>query len=329
MATLHLCGAGNPEGVRLALAANRDRRWDRIVLLDDDPARFGESKLGVPVIGPISLLRDADSRRDAAVNLVARTTAGRRTVRERIRATGVPFAPLIAPDVDIEGASVASDVLVYQHATIGPESEVADGCVVFMGAVVGHEAHVRQGCVIASNAVINARVEIGEGTYVGSCATILPEVRIGPWATIGAGSLVVSDVPGGASVVGVPAETIACTHLDGDEAQDQPPAPAASLLTPMELERLVVDSWCGVLGLASVDRDANFFDVGGCSLHALQVRERLRQAAGLRIAVTDVFRFPTVQSLARHLARESLPAFSANARAEARRAARLRALGHY
>ena len=42
MKELFLCGAGNPEGVRLAIRINeRERRWSRIVLLDDDRGKQG------------------------------------------------------------------------------------------------------------------------------------------------------------------------------------------------------------------------------------------------------------------------------------------------
>ena len=55
METLYLCGAGNPEGVRLALTLNTvHKRWARIVLLDDDPSRHGQQILGVEIAGDSS-----------------------------------------------------------------------------------------------------------------------------------------------------------------------------------------------------------------------------------------------------------------------------------
>ena len=77
MTTLFLCGAGNSEGVRLALTVNQQQRsWDEVVLLDDDAKKHGAALLGVPVIGSLDRLADAKPG-SAAVNLVARTTAGR------------------------------------------------------------------------------------------------------------------------------------------------------------------------------------------------------------------------------------------------------------
>ena len=209
MRTLYLCGAGNSEGVRLAQQVNaRTARWDRIVLLDDDPAKQGTRRLDVPVVGPVDALHDADPAISEVANLVARATRSRRAVRDRILSTGVPFVALVSPDVDVAGVTVGRDVIVYQNATLGPEVTLEDGACVFMGAVVGHESHVGACAVIAPNAVLNARVVLGEGAYVGSNASILPEVTIGAWAIVGAGSAVMHDVPAGATAVGVPAEVL-------------------------------------------------------------------------------------------------------------------------
>jgi sugar O-acyltransferase (sialic acid O-acetyltransferase NeuD family) len=294
--TLYLCGAGNSEGVRLALVINRrEARWDRIVLLDDDPAKLGLRRVGVEVVGPIDALRDADPSCAEAANLVARATKGRRAVRERIVASGVPFATLISPDVELEGVTLGRDVIVYQHATLGPESTLGEGACVFMGAVVGHESRVGACSVIAPNAVLNARVVLGEGAYVGSNASILPEVTIGAWATVGAGSAVVQDVPEHATAVGVLAEVF----LLAPEARVGAVAPTGT--ADDRMEALVAGVWCEVLRVGSVGRDQNFFDLGGNSLLAIQSRERIRQATGLEFALVEMFRFPTAALLARFL----------------------------
>jgi len=320
MRTLYLCGAGNSEGVRLALVINRrEARWDRIVLLDDDPAKLGLQRLGVEVVGPIDALRDADPSCSEAANLVARATKGRRAVRERILASGVPFATLISPDVELQGVTLGRDVIVYQNATLGPESTLEEGACVFMGAVVGHEARVGACCVIAPNAVLNARVVLGEGAYVGSNASILPEITIGPWATVGAGSAVVQDVPGHATAVGVLADVFLL-------APEQPVGTAAPATTANDqMEALVAGVWREVLGVASVGRDQNFFDLGGNSLLAIQSRERLRQATGIEFPIVEMFRFPTAALLARFLSGASAaPAVDSLERGRTRRASLLR-----
>jgi sugar O-acyltransferase (sialic acid O-acetyltransferase NeuD family) len=209
MTTLYLCGAGNPEGVRLALTINRTQsRWDRIILLDDDPSKQGQSILGVEIAGPFNALEQADAATDEVSNLVARTTRGRQSALLKIQAYGLPFAQLIHPGVDIMGVGLGRDITVYQDGLLFTNATVGEGSVVLARAIVGHGCHVDQCCVIGPGAVINARVELGDGVYFGTNASILPDLKIGPWATIGANSAVVQDVPAGATVMGVPAEIL-------------------------------------------------------------------------------------------------------------------------
>jgi len=221
MKTLYLCGGGNPEGVRLALTINRAScRWERIVLLDDDPTKHGRSVLGVEVAGPFQMLEAASAESDEVVNLVARTTTRRQAAFDKLRVFGIPFATLIHPGVDTAGVTLGANITSYQNAIFCALSTVAEGSAIFPAAVVGHGCHVGRGCVIAPGAVVNARVEVGEGVYVGTNASILPDLKVGAWATIGSNSAVIEDVPPGALVMGVPAQMLGKphSHLNRDEA---------------------------------------------------------------------------------------------------------------
>ena len=209
MATLYLCGAGNPEGVRLALTINRAQsRWERIIILDDDPSRHGQSILDVEIAGAFTELEKANPASDEVVNLVARTTTVRLSALDKIQAYGLPFVPLIDPSVDMTGVEYGSDITVYPGAQFCANATVGDGLVVLAGAIVGHGCRLGRCCIVAPGAVINARVELGDNVYVGTNASILPDLKVGHSATIGANSAVVQDVPAGATVMGVPAQLL-------------------------------------------------------------------------------------------------------------------------
>jgi serine acetyltransferase/acyl carrier protein len=287
---LFLCGAGNPEGVRLAIRANQAAdRWDEIVLLDDDPCVGGRACLGVVVVGGFDHLALHDPTRSEVVNLVARTTAGRQKARDRIAGFGVPFTGIISADVDTLGAEVAPDVLVYPNATIGPEAAVGAGSVVFMGAAVGHECLVGAHCVIAANSVLNARVRLGDGVYVGSGAVVLPEVEVGAGATIGAGAVVLADVPAGATVAPPRSDVL---RRGGATPPAVPPEKVAGALTVL---------WAEVLGAARVRPEQNFFDLGGNSLLAMRLIQRIEETLGVTLGAVDLFQYPTVSALAARL----------------------------
>ncbi|MCB1852752.1 MAG: AMP-binding protein, partial [Gammaproteobacteria bacterium] len=74
-----------------------------------------------------------------------------------------------------------------------------------------------------------------------------------------------------------------------------------------ELQHCIAGIWQQVLGVATVGLERNFFDLGGHSLLLVEVRARLQEAIGRNIPMPDLFQFPTVASLARHLD-DTLPA---------------------
>ncbi|MDH3201711.1 MAG: LLM class flavin-dependent oxidoreductase [Myxococcales bacterium] len=71
-----------------------------------------------------------------------------------------------------------------------------------------------------------------------------------------------------------------------------------------ELESSIAEVWQRVLQISDVGRDHNFFDIGGHSLLAVQVHRDLQQSLEQPVSLTDLYRFPTIASLARYLAGE-------------------------
>ena len=92
-----------------------------------------------------------------------------------------------------------------------------------------------------------------------------------------------------------------------------------------ELEETIVSVWREVLGVSRVGVDDNFFDIGGHSLLTIQVHKRLKDELARPLTLVDLFRFPTVGSLATHLSgagRDGQASAAGEARAKARRGAR-------
>ncbi|WBY03348.1 LLM class flavin-dependent oxidoreductase [Ramlibacter tataouinensis] len=114
----------------------------------------------------------------------------------------------------------------------------------------------------------------------------------------------------------------------GGGASRGAPAAAAPLAPGNPMEKTIAAIWQDVLGLASVGSTENFFDLGGHSLLVVQVQRRLREATGQEVAITDMFRLPTIQALAAHLAggAASTAVAQGQSRAQARRMLRNRNL---
>jgi SagB-type dehydrogenase family enzyme len=82
-----------------------------------------------------------------------------------------------------------------------------------------------------------------------------------------------------------------------------PAAPATASRTAIEstLEAL----WREVLGEAPAGLDDNFFDLGGTSLHLVQLRRLLQERLQADLSIVDLLQAPTLRALARSLERES------------------------
>ena len=104
---------------------------------------------------------------------------------------------------------------------------------------------------------------------------------------------------------------------------------AAEFVAPeSETEQTIAEVWKKVLGVKRIGSKDNFFELGGHSLLAVQAHRELKAALGsTSLAITDIFRFPTLGALAEHVGGTGSggKALSAAAeRAAKRRAARRR-----
>ncbi|MFC6389510.1 amino acid adenylation domain-containing protein [Methylorubrum zatmanii] len=68
-----------------------------------------------------------------------------------------------------------------------------------------------------------------------------------------------------------------------------------------ETERRLAAIWSALLPGAGIGRDSNFFTLGGDSLIAVRLAERVRDACGRRLALRDLFAHPVLCDLARLL----------------------------
>jgi amino acid adenylation domain-containing protein len=91
------------------------------------------------------------------------------------------------------------------------------------------------------------------------------------------------------------------------------------------VERVIAEAWTRLLGLDQVGVNDNFFDLGGHSLLVVELRSALETQLGRPLTLVELFQFPTVRSLAQHLA--GTPAADPMAAARERVAARRAAAG--
>lgn len=81
-------------------------------------------------------------------------------------------------------------------------TEVGDSALIGLAAIVGHEAKVGARAVVSNQCVIARKSIVGADAFIGTQSMIKENLRIGEGAKVMAGSIVISDVPAGATVSG-------------------------------------------------------------------------------------------------------------------------------
>jgi acyl carrier protein len=109
------------------------------------------------------------------------------------------------------------------------------------------------------------------------------------------------------------------------EPAEARPEVAAYAEPQSALERAIAGIYSSLLRIARIGLHDNFFDLGGHSLLIVRAHQKLKEALGREVPVLDLFRFPTVAALARHLGGEKMDTLGkVQGLADQQRAAQLR-----
>ena len=205
MEELILIGAGGHgrDVADAALAAGR------IVVgfLDDDPELHGTSIFGSPVLGGLERL---SSHPSIGVVISLSAPASKRRIDDRVRAAGARLAePIVHPAATVSRFAVLDDgVVVLAGAVIQAGARIGRSAYVHTASSISHDVRIEAYASLHPGVQIGGGASIGEGCFVGIGAVVLPGVRIGSGTTIGAGAVVLRDLPGEVTAVGVPARVV-------------------------------------------------------------------------------------------------------------------------
>lgn len=131
-------------------------------------------------------------------------------------------------------ARAITGVEIHPGATLGHRVFIDHG----MGVVIGETAVVGDDCLIYKGVVLGGtsldrhkrHPSLGRGVVVGSNACILGNIQVGDGARVGSGSVVIRDVPAGATAVGVPSRIVSTTGSHAPLDHADLPDPVASVL---------------------------------------------------------------------------------------------------
>ncbi len=213
MRDLVVYGAGGlgREVLRIAEDINATRspsERNNILGFFDDGVPEGTLFGRYPVLGGLSRLQSWETTLDVALG-IASPEIKRRLV-DALSANTNLFYPVLRHPL----SSVASDAtlsqgcVIAQFAFVSLDSRLDPFVFMNTGAQAGHDCRIGKYVSIMPSVNVSGNVVIGGEAFLGVKATILQGLSVGESATVGAGSLVISDVPAGCTVLGNPARIV-------------------------------------------------------------------------------------------------------------------------
>ncbi len=192
----------------------------RVTLSEKKPIDFP----GCTVFGSGSLKIVCGEWRDVGPVLTAHAEDIEQMVIDNDRRNSA--IPLL--DIKNINARIEPGCTIREQVEIGDNAVIMMGAVINIGAVIGAGTMIDMGVVLGGRATVGKNCHIGAGTVlagvvepasavpvivednvvIGANAVVLEGCRVGEGAVVAAGAVVVSDVPPGVVVAGVPARII-------------------------------------------------------------------------------------------------------------------------
>jgi len=123
---------------------------------------------------------------------------------------GLMPVTLVHPSAVIsESARLEDGTIVMARVVINAGAQIGKNCILNTAAVVEHDCRVGDHVHLSPGVLLGGGVTVHSYAHVGIGAIALPGAEIGEGAIVGAGAVVLHSVPAGATVVGVPARTLA------------------------------------------------------------------------------------------------------------------------
>ena len=208
---LLLVGAGGL--ARETAEAVRARGVDELVgFLDDDPALWGTSLDGLPVLGGTSALPDHP---DAQIVLCPGSGRARAAIAARLGLADERYATVVHPGVLVPAScTIGVGTVLLAGSVLTTAVTVGRHVVVMPGSVLTHDVVLEDAATICARVALAGGVRIRSAAYLGAGCVVREHVSVGLEATVGMGAVVLRDVPDGEVWAGVPARRLDRTGAD-------------------------------------------------------------------------------------------------------------------
>jgi len=179
--------------------------WQSIEFFDDAWPRLGHNGVW-PVTGNTTRLVERLADFDGVVVAIGNNSIRHAKLLE-LQAAGAPMATLVHPSASVSRyASIGDGSVILAGAVVNADASVGLGAILNTCCSIDHDCVLGEAVHISPGARLAGGVKVGSHSWVGIGASVRQMIHVGVRVMVGAGSAVVSDVPDGMTVAGVPAK---------------------------------------------------------------------------------------------------------------------------
>jgi len=123
----------------------------------------------------------------------------------KFKTLGFAFPAFVHPSAHVAGkSSIGEGTVVQYRALIHPCVTIGRNCVISSSAIIGHDSVLGDNVYVGPGVIINGSAVIGDNTFLGTGSIVIQKKTVGKNCVVAAASCIVSDIPDGVKVKGVP-----------------------------------------------------------------------------------------------------------------------------
>lgn len=176
------------------------------IFLDDDPKKIGQQFVGFPVLDRVNYLLKVTQPTKVIVG-IAFPKIKEFIVTQLKENPNLCFPTLVAQKAWVSnGVTLGEGCIIYPHCSINYGAEVKNYVVMNMNCALGHHVKVGSYTSLAPGVNLGGHTQVGDRTELGIGAATKQFISIGSDCVVGGNAMVVSTVPNGLVVKGIPAK---------------------------------------------------------------------------------------------------------------------------
>jgi sugar O-acyltransferase (sialic acid O-acetyltransferase NeuD family) len=204
---LYIIGAGSVGG---HLASNWDEYGEDFNLLgffDDDKDKIDTVQYGHKVLGPVENALKLQS--NSIVIGIAFPKIKKRIVDLLSVNSTLTYPTFIHKDAWVSaGTEIGRGCIIYPGTSINYGCKIDDFVVMNMNCAIGHHTTIGKYTSLAPGVNTGGHTTIENIVDIGIGASTIQDIKIGSNCVIGGQSMVITDIPPGKTVAGIPAKSL-------------------------------------------------------------------------------------------------------------------------